>query len=81
MAGKISLERFGTTPLVPVPRAVRAGDYVFTSSIYPVDGAGRVVGLDATADETRPSLIELQARHCFQSLKQALAEAGSSLGD
>ncbi|HEY1360808.1 MAG TPA: RidA family protein [Xanthobacteraceae bacterium] len=79
MAGKISLERFGTTPLVPVPRAVRAGDYVFTSSIYPVDGAGRVVGLDATADETRPSLIELQARHCFQSLKQALAEAGASL--
>ena len=32
MADKINLERFASTPLVPVPRAVRAGDYVFTSS-------------------------------------------------
>src|SRR5207302_8555251 len=79
MASKISLKRFGTMPLVPVPRAVRAGDYVFTSSVYPVDDAGRVVGLDAIANETRPSLIEIQARHCFETLKKALSDAGSSL--
>lgn len=79
MASKISLKRFGSTPFVPVPRAVRAGDYVFTSSIYPVDEAGRVVGLDAILDATRPSLMEIQARQCLESLKKALAEAGSSI--
>ena len=66
MAGKINLKRFGTMPLVPVPRAVRAGDYVFTSSVYPVDEAGRVVGLDGAQDEVRPSLMEIQARICLE---------------
>ncbi len=79
MASKISLKRFGTMPLVPVPRAVRAGDYVFTSSVYPIDEAGRVVGLDAVQDEVRPSLIEIQARHCLEVLKRVLAEAGASI--
>ena len=79
MANKISLKRFASTPLVPVPRAVRAGDYVFTSSIYPVDDAGRVVGLDAARDETRPSLVEMQTRHCLEALGQALSQAGASL--
>ena len=79
MASKISLKRFGTMPLVPVPRAVRAGDYVFTSSVYPVDESGRVVGLDAAKDEVRPSLMEIQARHCLESLKKVLADAGASI--
>jgi 2-iminobutanoate/2-iminopropanoate deaminase len=79
MASKISLERFGSTPLVPVPRAVRAGDYVFTSSVYPVDQAGRVVGLDAARGETGPSLVEIQTRHCLETLAQVLTEAGASL--
>jgi enamine deaminase RidA (YjgF/YER057c/UK114 family) len=79
MAKKISLKRFGTMPLVPVPRAVRAGDYIFTSSLYPVDESGRVVGLDAAQDEVRPSLMETQARHCLESLKKVLAEAGGSM--
>jgi len=79
MAGKIALKRFGTMPLVPVPRAVRAGDYIFTSSLYPVDESGRVVGLDAAQDEVRPSLMEIQARHCLESLKKVLAEAGGSI--
>ena len=51
MASKIALKRNGTMPVVPVPRAVRAGDYIFTSSVYPVDESGRVVGLDAAQDE------------------------------
>src|SRR5262245_27175263 len=79
MAGKINLKRFGTMPLVPVPRAVRAGDCIFTSSIYPVDDAGRVVGLDGAQDEVRPSLMETQARNCLESLKKVLAEAGASM--
>ena len=79
MASKISLKRFGTMPLVPVPRAVRAGDYIFTSSVYPADEAGRVVGLDAAQDEVRPSLMEIQARHCLETLKKVFAEAGASM--
>src|SRR5258705_4139844 len=79
MASKISLKRFGTMPLVWVPRAVRAGDYVFTSSVYPVDESGRVVGLDTAKDEASPSLMEIQARHCLESLKRVLAEAGASM--
>jgi enamine deaminase RidA (YjgF/YER057c/UK114 family) len=79
MASKITLKRFGTMPLVPVPRAVRAGDYVFTSSVYPVDESGRVVGLDAPEDEVRPSLVEIQARHCLESLKKVLADAGATI--
>jgi enamine deaminase RidA (YjgF/YER057c/UK114 family) len=66
-------------PLVPVPRAVRAGDYVFTSSVYPVDESGKVVGRDAPEDETCPSLMEIQARHCLETLKKVLAEAGASI--
>src|SRR5918996_293603 len=79
MPTKIGLKRIGTMPLVPVPCAVRAGDYVFTSSVYPVGEDGRVVGLDAPEDLVRPSLVELQARHCLESLKQVLATAGSSI--
>jgi 2-iminobutanoate/2-iminopropanoate deaminase len=79
MASKISLKRFGTMPLVPVPRAVRAGDYIFTSSVYPVDEAGRVVGLSAAQDEVHPSLMEIQARHCLESLKKVVVEAGASM--
>jgi len=79
MASKISLKRFGTMPLVPVPRAVRAGDYIFTSSVYPADEAERVVGLDAAQDEVRPSLMEIQARHCLETLKKVFAEAGASM--
>ena len=30
-------------------------------------------------DEVRPSLMEIQARHCFETLKKVLAEAGSSI--
>src|SRR5262249_47807395 len=79
MSNKITLKRFGSAPLVPVPRAVRAGDYVFTSSIYPIDDSGRVVATDVSHDEVNPSLMEVQARHCLETLKQVLAEAGASL--
>ena len=79
MQDKISLKRFGSIPLVPVPRAVRAGDYVFTSSVYPVDESGHVVGMDATRGEVHPSLMEIQARHCLESLKQVLDDADASL--
>jgi 2-iminobutanoate/2-iminopropanoate deaminase len=63
----------------PAPRAVRAGDYVFTSSIYPVDESGHAVTVDYLLGEAGPSLIEVQTRHCLERLKTVLAEQGSSL--
>lgn len=73
------LKRSGPVPFAPAPRAVRAGDYVFTSSIYPVDSAGHAVMTDERLGEAGPSLITAQTRHCFEALKTILEEHGSSL--
>jgi 2-iminobutanoate/2-iminopropanoate deaminase len=73
------LKRSGPMPFAPAPRAVRAGDYVFTSSIYPVDNAGHAVMTDERLGEAGPSLIAAQTRHCFEALKTILEEHGSSL--
>ncbi len=73
------LERFGTAPFAPAPRAVRAGDYVFTSSIYPIDDSGHAIGVDERLGLAGPSLMEAQARRCLETLKAALRDCGSSL--
>jgi len=79
MARKLSLKRSGPAPFVPAPRAVGVGDYVFTSSIYPIDESGKAVGTEDSHSVIGPSLIEVQARHCLATLKSVLAEFGSSL--
>jgi enamine deaminase RidA (YjgF/YER057c/UK114 family) len=73
------LGRFGAAPFAPAPRAVRAGDYVFTSSIYPIDEAGHAVAVDERLGEAGPSLMEVQARRCLETLKSVLRDSGSSL--
>src|SRR5256714_4730030 len=75
----LRLERFGAAPFAPAPRAVRAGDYVFTSSIYPIDDSGHAVTVDERLGEAGPSLMEAQARRCLETLKSVLRESGSSL--
>lgn len=81
MASKIQLQRYGKSEHVPAPNAVRAGDYIFTSSIYPIDKSGHVVSTDEAIGETGPSLIATQTRHCCEALKSILNEAGSSLAN
>jgi len=71
----IRLTRSGAAPFVPAPRGVRAGDYVFTSSIYPIDGAGHAIQVDEGLGEAGTSLIEAQTRHCLDSLKTVLTES------
>jgi|EndMetStandDraft_8_1072994.scaffolds.fasta_scaffold02436_2 enamine deaminase RidA (YjgF/YER057c/UK114 family) len=66
-------------PFAPAPSAVRAGDYVFTSSIYPIDKAGHAIETDFLLGEAGPSLIAAQTRHCLEALKAILKEHGSSL--
>jgi len=75
----VSLERIGSAPFAPAPRAVRAGDYVFTSSIYPIDEAGHAVSIDERLGEAGPSRMEVQARRCLETLKSVLRDSGSSL--
>jgi len=58
---------------------VEGGDYVFTSSIYPIDSEGHAVGVDVALGEAGPSLIEMQTRHCLETLKDVLTEIGTSL--
>jgi enamine deaminase RidA (YjgF/YER057c/UK114 family) len=75
----LKLERIGSAPFAPAPRAVRAGDYIFTSSIYPIDEAGHAVAVDQRLGEAGPSLMEAQARRCLETLKSVLRDSGSSL--
>ena len=78
-ASAITLKRSSAMPFAPAPSAVRAGDYVFTSSIYPIDKAGHVIETDILLGEAGPSLIAAQTRHCLEALKAILKEHGSSL--
>ncbi len=79
MATRITLERSGPAPYAPAPRAVKAGDYVYTSSIYPIDASGHAVAVDERLGEAGPSLIEAQTRHCLETLKSVLGDFKSSL--
>ncbi len=75
----IALHRSPAMPFTPFPRAVRTGDYVWTSSIYPIDDQGHAAGIDESLGEAGESLIAAQTRHCLQTLAQVLKEQGSSL--
>jgi len=74
-----TLTRGSAMPFVPVPSSVRAGDYVFTSSIYPVDKSGHAVGVDERLGEAGPPPIAAQTRACLDALSEILGEHGSSL--
>src|SRR6185503_14948795 len=74
----IMLERSGPAAFAPAPRAVRAGDYVFTSTIYPIDSSGHAVTVDERLGEAGPSLMERQTRQCLQTLQSVLADFKST---
>jgi hypothetical protein len=65
---RIHLRRSTPMPFAPAPKAVQAGDYVFTSAIYPVDEQGHAIGGDQGLGEAGPSLIAAQTRHCLETL-------------
>ena len=79
MSITVKLQRTGSAPFVPAPSTVRAGHYIFTSSIYPIDKSGHAVEIDPSLGEAGPSLIAKQTRHCPDQLKTVLAESGSAL--
>ncbi len=74
-------------PEVPISKAVRAGDFVFTSAYGPwtfdpanvsFDAAGRVIS-DGTGNEAMP--FDEQVHRTFGFIKSALAAADCSLDD
>ena len=79
MKSPMELQRSAALPYTPASRAVRAGDYVFTSSIYPVDKSGHAITVDALLGEAGPSLIAAQTRHCLETLEEILQEHGGGL--
>ncbi|MPZ23951.1 MAG: hypothetical protein GEU28_10505 [Dehalococcoidia bacterium] len=66
-------------PVLPAPSFNRAGDLVFVSSIYPIDGQGNVVHTSSFSPYVGESEMAAQARSVMETLKRVLADAGTSL--
>jgi enamine deaminase RidA (YjgF/YER057c/UK114 family) len=64
---------------LPAPAHRRAGDFIFVSSLYPVDDSGQVVGSDSISPYIGESDMAAQSRRVLEQLDQVLAGAGSSL--
>ena len=65
--------------ILPSPSFQRAGDFIFVSSIYPLDSTGKVVHTRSTSPHIGEAEIAAQTRSCLETLKEVLAEAGTSL--
>jgi enamine deaminase RidA (YjgF/YER057c/UK114 family) len=75
------LKRLPATDHLPFPKAVRVGDYIYTSSIYPIDDRGCVLPEKPWLGEAGPSTVSVQTRHCLSSLRVMLGELGSTLSN
>ena len=65
--------------ILPAPAHRRAGDFVFVSSLYPVDGSGEVVRAGSVSPYVGESEMGAQSRQVLEQLADVLATAGSSL--
>lgn len=65
--------------VLPAPPHRRAGDFVFVSSLYPIDEEGEVVRSDSISPYVDESDVAAQTRCVLEQLQQVLADAGSSL--
>jgi enamine deaminase RidA (YjgF/YER057c/UK114 family) len=67
-------------PVAPHPHAARAGDFVYVSSVFPVDPeTGQAVQAPAGLAYAKRSTTEAQVEDVVRQLQAILAEAGSSL--
>ena len=64
---------------LPAPSFRRAGDYIFVSSIFPLDANGAVVRAQSVSPYVGESDVAAQTRACLDRLRAVLAEAGTSL--
>ena len=65
--------------LLPAPRFNRQGDYIWVSTIYPLDADGAVVHADAPSPYVGEAEVAAQTRAVCEGLKDTLAEAGTSM--
>jgi 2-iminobutanoate/2-iminopropanoate deaminase len=80
-------QAFPASHAVPISKAIRAGDFVFTSAYGPwlfdpvnvtFDGAGNIMD-DGTGNQSMP--FDEQVHRTFGFIKEALAVAGCTLDD
>ena len=65
--------------VLPAPRSNRQGDYIWVSTIYPLDAGGGVVHAESPSPFVGESEVAAQTRAVCEGLRGVLAEAGSSL--
>ena len=65
--------------VLPAPSFQRAGDFIFVSSIFPLDQDGNVVQAQSVSPYVGESDIGAQTRACLEKLRAVLTEAGTSL--
>ena len=65
--------------VLPAPRFNRQGDYIWVSTIYPIDADGAVVHADALSPYAGEAEVAAQTRAVCEGLKDTLAEAGTSM--
>ena len=65
--------------VLPAPRFTRQGDFIHVSTIYPLTATGEVVHSDAISPYVGEAEIAAQTRAILETLRDVLAEAGSSL--
>ena len=68
-----------TQGILPAPDSRRAGDFIWVSSIYPIDDKGQLVQPDSISPYVGQSAMEAQSRRALELLKQILEASGSSL--
>ncbi len=65
--------------VLPAPSFQRAGDFIFVSSVFPLDESGNVVRAQSVSPYVGESDIGAQTRACLEKLRTVLAEAGTTL--
>ncbi len=65
--------------VLPASRSARQDDFIYVSTIYPIDSEGRVVHTESISPYTGESEVAAQTRSILDTLKAVLDEAGSAL--
>lgn len=65
--------------VLPAPRWTRQGDFIYVSTLFPVDADGNVVRSDSISPHVGESEVGAQTKAVCSALAQILDEAGSSI--
>jgi enamine deaminase RidA (YjgF/YER057c/UK114 family) len=68
----MKLERSEQSEFLPAPKITKAGDYLYTSTIYPIASESGVILSNSSMGQMGDSDIELQTSLCFEKLEDYL---------